>query len=195
MYYCGSDEWSTSPFVFNIQIGLATSVDSGQSWQKYDDPATISPPYAESDPVLKVGEPGSYDENFIWGAGVIRHDILWEMFYAGYPSTNEGSICYATSLDGIHWEKYSGNPIYTFWEDPLVTNGKIEVPSVAILDSTYFLYYDYGNTPASTGIGLATDPPLPIIQSVKNKISSFTLYQNYPNPFNPGTVISWQLAV
>ncbi|MEJ2196191.1 MAG: hypothetical protein P8X73_15210, partial [Ignavibacteriaceae bacterium] len=35
-------------------IGYATSVD-GISWTKYNDPATTSPPYADSDPVLKAG--------------------------------------------------------------------------------------------------------------------------------------------
>ena len=192
MYYLGSDDWV--PYTFKMQIGLATSTDGGQTWQKYDDPATTSPPYAESDPVVTAG-PESYDIFSIFGAGMARDGGEWEMIYSGFNSNQEGAICYATSSEGIHWTKYPGNPIYTFWEDPLAVYGSIEGGAFALVDYTYFLYYDYGIGPNSSGIGLAADPPIVGIEPpVENKISNFTLFQNYPNPFNPSTVISWQLA-
>jgi len=191
MYYWGSDEWY--PYTFISQIGLATSTDGGQSWLKYDDPATTSPPFAESDPVLKAG-PESFDIDGIVGAGIVRNGNQWEMFYAGFVSNTEGSICYAASQDGIHWTKDPGNPIYTFWEDPLAVYGFLESPTVALYNSSYFLYYDYGNGPNSVGIGLATAPIVGIEQRSESKITNFKLNQNYPNPFNPVTVISWQLA-
>ncbi len=190
MFYCGSDEWY--PFVFKIQIGLATSTDGGQTWRKYDDPATTSPPNAESDPVLKAG-PESFDNFGIFGAGIVRNGNNWEMFYSGYVSNTEGAICYASSLDGIHWAKNPGNPIYTFWEDPLAVYGYLEIPSVALYGSTYFLYYDYGIGPNSAGIGLATAPIVGIEQWFESKIANFKLYQNYPNPFNPTTTIEFSL--
>jgi predicted GH43/DUF377 family glycosyl hydrolase len=193
MYYWGSDEWY--PFNFTCQIGMATSTDGGQSWLKYDDPLTTSPPYAESDPVLKAG-PESFDSIYIFGAGITRGNNIWEIFYSGYSSLTEGSICYASSYDGIHWIKYSGNPIYTFWEDPLAVNGILGMSTVAFHDSRYYLYYDYGYGPDLPGIGVAADPPIVGIEPpVENTISNFKLNQNYPNPFNPSTVISWQLAV
>jgi Secretion system C-terminal sorting domain len=172
---------------------MATSTDGGQSWFKYDDPLTTSPPSAESDPVVKVG-PESFDYIYIFGAGITRSNNVWEMFYAGYISLTEGSICYASSLDGIHWTKYLGNPIYTFWEDPLAVYAIIETPTVVFHDSSYFLYYDYGNGDNSAGIGLATAPLVGIEPPAENKISDFTLYQNYPNPFNATTVISWLVS-
>jgi len=191
MYYWGSDEWY--PFTFTSQIGMAVSMDGGQSWLKYDDPATTNPPFAESDPVLKSG-PESYDADGIWGAGIVRDSNQWEMFYAGDGSSDEGAICYATSVDGIHWTKYSGNPIFTFWEDPLAAYAFLETPTVAVHNSTYFLFYDYGNGPNSAGIGLAADPPIiGIEQPVGNNISDYKIYQNYPNPFNPSTTIIFQI--
>ena len=139
MYYWGCDDWS--PYNWTGQIGMAISTDGGDSWQKYDDPATTSPPYAESDPVLKAG-PEGFDIVGIDGAGIIRNSSRWEMYYSGINAADEGSICYASSLDGIHWTKYPGNPIYTFWEDPLAVYTYLDMPTVALWNSTYFLYYD-----------------------------------------------------
>ncbi len=190
MYYWGSDEWY--PFLFKIQIGLATSTDGGQTWQKYDDPATTDPPYAESDPVLKAG-PESFDIDGILGAGIVRNGNQWEMFYAGFVSSTEGSICYATSPDGIQWVKYSRNPIYTFWEDPLAVYTFLEAPTVALYNSSYFLTYDYGNGPNSAGIGLETASVVGIKQLAEYKITNLKLNQNYPNPFNPTTTIAFSL--
>jgi hypothetical protein len=45
----------------NQRIGYATSPD-GITWEKYDDPTTTDPQFAESDPVLNPGQPGAWDE-------------------------------------------------------------------------------------------------------------------------------------
>ena len=169
MYYWGTDDFY--PYTFIAQIGLATSIDGGQTWQKYDDPATTSPPFAESDPVLRAG-PEGFDIDGIFGAGIVRDSNQWEMFYAGFVSNTEGSICYAASQDGIHWTKDPGNPIFTFWEDPLAVYGFLESPAVALYNSSYFLYYDYGNGPNSVGIGLATAPRLPGILNVPGQYAT-----------------------
>ena len=137
MSYIGSDDWF--PNTFTVQLGMATSTDGGTTWQKYNDPTTTTPPYAESDPVLKAGP----EELSIWGAGCIRHNNLWEMFYAGQTNPYIVPICYATSPGGIHWTKYSGNPIFTHLNDP-VSVGVLELPFVVFVDSMYFLLYDYG---------------------------------------------------
>jgi hypothetical protein len=192
MYYWASDDWY--PSVFKCQIGMATSVDGGETWQKYDEPATTSSPYTESDPIVKAG-PESYDNSGIFGVGVVRNGAQWEMFYNGISSMTGGSICYANSPEGIIWQKdTTNNPIYTFWDDPLALASLLESSAVTMVDSTYFLYYDYGFSSNSAGIGLATDPPIVgIEQPVKNKISGFILNQNYPNPFNACTNIEFQI--
>jgi predicted GH43/DUF377 family glycosyl hydrolase len=189
MYYWASDDWY--PYTFKCQIGMAISVDGGVSWQKYDDPATTSPPYAESDPIVKIG-PESWDSSGIFGVGVVNNGAQWEMYYNGISSMTGSSICYATSPDEIVWQKDPNNPIYTFWDDPLAS--MIQSSAVTMVDSTYFLYYDYGFSSNSAGIGLATYPPVVgIEQSFKNKASNFILYQNYPNPFNACTNIEFQI--
>ena len=48
MFYSGGED---IPLFDNFYVGMATSTD-GIKWKKYNDPATIDHPYAESDPVL-----------------------------------------------------------------------------------------------------------------------------------------------
>jgi len=183
MYYFAGDTWPAIP-----QIGMATSTDGGLTWEKYNDPTTTSPPYAESDPVLKPDKP--YDMLGIWGCTVLRRDTLWDMFYVG-ENASELSISYATSLDGIDWTKYPNNPIFTPSQDPIATN-IFEKPSVVIIDSLYFMYYDYG--PTGNGIGLATAEVITSVEVlVGNTPLTFSLWQNYPNPFNPSTTIKFTL--
>ena len=179
MYYFGSDDWY--PNAFTVQHGMATSTDGGATWQKYNDPTTTTPPYAESDPVLKAGP-----ELDIYGAGVIRHNNLWEMFYSGssakWPPSDTANICYATSADGIHWTKYSGNPIFTNLNDPVLSVGVLEIPTVVFDGSKYFLLYDYA--PGQAGIGLAiADNVIPV------EFISFTVKTN-----DKGVTLNWTTA-
>jgi len=56
------------------------------------------------------------------------------------------SIGYATSLDGINWTKYGGNPVFT----------NVLRPSVVYCSGTYYLFYAKAD---ETAIGLATSNP------------------------------------
>jgi len=187
MYYWGGSAWPGG----GHQIGLATSGDGGLTWTKYNDPATTNPPYAESDPVLPVGAAGSIDDNGILGCSVLKRTIQWEMFYAGGDGDST-SICYATSSDGIIWNKHPLNPVLSPSKDPLAYD-LLEVPSIVLFNDRYFLYYDYGVF--ANGIGLATaDTITSINPQFTYRPATFALYQNYPNPFNPLTAIGYQLS-
>jgi predicted GH43/DUF377 family glycosyl hydrolase len=103
-----------------LQIGLATSTD-GIHWAKYDDPVTTDAPFAESDPVLKVDD-GAWDYNRVFVPEVLPTATGYEMWYTGAwystPAGNIQVIGYATSTDGISWEKWPTNPIirsYPAW--------------------------------------------------------------------------------
>jgi predicted GH43/DUF377 family glycosyl hydrolase len=162
MFYTGA--LSPPPGGIGRMIGMASSAD-GINWNKYDDPTTTAPPYAESDPVLKPGSTGSWDDDHVWLPSVLLTSQGLEMFYNG-GNQSSGGIGYATSNDGILWEKSGNNPIFTINDDPyaLSTGGIIEAPSVVLKDSTYLMYYDYGLIVGE--IGMATSIRKPMILNI-----------------------------
>ena len=70
-------------------------------------------------PVLKAGPAGAWDENIRERMWVIHEDGGFHAWYCGWKGPYDKSqstlveLGYATSLDGVHWEKYQGNPIFT----------------------------------------------------------------------------------
>jgi subtilisin family serine protease len=121
------------------KIGMATSAN-GLIWTKYDDPGTPNSPFAESDPVLRPGSPGTWDHRIIKHSDIRKTDNGWEMFYTGYGTFLDGAIGYVTSQDGILWTRPDDNPILRLIDDPAAT--WIRGPDVIQVDSTDWLYYD-----------------------------------------------------
>ena len=109
MYYDGLSSHNGS------MIGMAASPD-GQHWTKYNDPATTSELYAESDPVLRP-EPNAWDAKRVMDPNVLPIDGGWAMIYLstdGSGAKFSGStfaLGYATSADGRTWTRAPQNPI------------------------------------------------------------------------------------
>ncbi len=80
-------------------IGVAQSAD-GIHWQRFGDK-----------PVLTPGEAGEWDGLFIESPAVIFAGNRYWMLYSGVDTTWRVRIGLATSADGIHWQKYPGNPV------------------------------------------------------------------------------------
>ena len=93
-------------------------------------------------------------------------DVMWDednkqyrMWYSGGEQYEPNAIGHATSLDGIRWEKYAGNPI--FQADPTVTweQHKTAACHVVKIESRYVMFYigfqneDY----AQIGIAISDD--------------------------------------
>jgi predicted GH43/DUF377 family glycosyl hydrolase len=78
--------------------GLATSPD-GISWTKYS-----------KNPVLSPSTSG-WDSKQIGGATVLLDGSTYKMWYHATSDGLGNDIGYATSTDGISWEKYAGNPV------------------------------------------------------------------------------------
>jgi len=88
--------------------------NDGVHWMKYNDPATTDQPYAESDPVFQPDDKGAWDGAWVHQPRVFQTADGWAMIYRG-TSNNRGSnmkLGLATSTDGIHWERFAGNPIF-----------------------------------------------------------------------------------
>jgi predicted GH43/DUF377 family glycosyl hydrolase len=96
MWYAGNNG-------VNWQIGLATSKD-GVQWKKHPD-----------NPVLKIGAAAKWDDKHLISPFVMRDGTVFKMWYRGESAQfpGKGSAGYAESPDGVHWERYSGNPVFS----------------------------------------------------------------------------------
>ena len=102
MWYTGDD----GP---RHRIGYAISSD-GINWNKYNNASTTSPPYVDSDPVMNLGLSGSWEDEHVYRPAIIYDGSEYKMWYGG----GDNSVIktgYATSMDGINWERYGGNPV------------------------------------------------------------------------------------
>lgn len=147
MYFTGGTDFTTNE---NMFIGLAFSPD-GKKWKKYNDPATTNPLFADSDPVLITGNKGDWDSEQVWTPCVFKISEGYGMIFGGLITEFDIRLLkagYASSPDGITWEKYKGNPVFSispdFTEADHVVEVTFEGPSLVFLDTVCLLFYDYG---------------------------------------------------
>ncbi len=194
MFYYGSDE---NGLAGPWQVGMAFSDDNGYTWEKYNDPSTIFWPYVESDPVIPIGEPGEWDEAAVLGAGVIKTEEMFQAFYTGCGPGGYG-IGYATSTDGINWDKDENNPQYIISDDPyavMMGYVYIEIPSAIInAEGThYYIYYDWGTGPGEIGMAWAEVDYNPGIPSWELNAGEALLHMVYPNPCSGAVRLRYQI--
>jgi hypothetical protein len=128
----------------NSRIGYATSTD-GIVWVKHPNP------------VLDVGEYGTWDDYNLYSLTVLFDGIEYQMWYTGFDGSYS-RIGYATSADGIVWVKYPDNPVREAtsgtWESPHVGD-----PTVLFDGNKYQMWYTGGGGSVSSRIGYATSIP------------------------------------
>lgn len=123
-------------------IGLAQSND-GINWSN-------NPNY----PVLAPGQTGSWDATAVAGATVIKDEIDYKIYYAGWSNPDgPWHIGLATSLGGVNWNKHPNPVLYASsgWEYQLGPSSILKV------NGTFYLYY-YGRNLPYLSIGLAISP-------------------------------------
>ena len=135
MWFHGYDgsHWNT---------GYATSSD-GKAWTKY-----------ASNPVLKLGANGDWDDNHAALPCVLKDGGGYRMWYNGEDHTHN-RIGYAVSADGISWTKSGANPVLNLgdsgdWDDYGVTS-----PCVLNVSGTFRMFFS-GYSGANWNIGYAT---------------------------------------
>ncbi|HVO68526.1 MAG TPA: hypothetical protein VMT24_00690 [Aggregatilineaceae bacterium] len=115
-------------------------------------------PY-EGNPILGKGPAGSWDSVSVWAPTVVFHDGLYHMFYTGTrPGWPTFEIGYATSTDGLTWEKYAGNPVFKA-DGTGFDATAVGASPVMVEGDTWVLYYMGEKTVGVGGpIGRATAP-------------------------------------
>ena len=121
--------WYTGQANGHSAIGYATSSD-GITWKRMSDQPVLSP----DSPWEKVA--------------VMCPDVIWDkkaklykMWYSGGEQYEPDAIGYATSPDGVHWNKHENNPI--FKADPSIEweQSKVTACQVVKDDGWYLMFY------------------------------------------------------
>jgi hypothetical protein len=138
--------FSTGPVGFQpFQVGFAVSQDAN-SWKRVG-----------SSPVL-AAVPGTW-EAYVGNVSVLREGGSYKMWYSAMHSMNGSDsayIAYATSLNGINWTRYAGNPVMRPGPAAWEYNGIGDL-SVMHTGGVYTMWYDGGPMYANVGrIGRAT---------------------------------------
>jgi hypothetical protein len=94
-------------------IGLAASPD-GLAWTKFDDPATVDPPFAESDPVIATGICGPGTAVAVEQPQVERVGDRFVALFGGFGAGQEWlGVWAAVSADGRTWQCATPKPLIT----------------------------------------------------------------------------------
>ncbi len=89
---------------------------------------------AAGNPLFTAAGPGHWDAKIRERGWILRDGDAWHLWYTGYDGTREGirQLGYATSRDGIHWERYAGNP--------LLPGHWVEDMMVVQRDGTFYMF-------------------------------------------------------
>ena len=70
-----------------------------------------------------------------------EEDQLYKMWYAAGCNHEPDAIGYASSPDGIHWEKYEGNPVLSGDKAHLWEQHKVVAPCVIKEKGWFYMFY------------------------------------------------------
>ncbi|MBN2543437.1 T9SS type A sorting domain-containing protein [bacterium] len=173
MWYNGVSSWG------HIVVNRATSID-GIQWNR-----------CASNPVMEVGEPGSFDDIGVYSPCVRPLGDSLCMLYQGYMAGDTSwidfdSAClgWATSTDnGITWRRFPGNPILGpgpagAWDE----NGVVTPSFCFNGDQIIAVYWNGGSVDVGGQLGIVTHS----LTGIKERAKTIDKYHIscYPNPFN-----------
>ncbi|MFZ5917678.1 MAG: hypothetical protein ACOYZ7_12135 [Chloroflexota bacterium] len=118
-------------------VGHAVSTD-GLSWTRQPDESILSP-----------GPAGSPEANFVYPPYVLLDGQQFRMWYSAHDF-EEWSINYATSTDGVAWERFAGNPLMRAAHDGRWDENFISEPSVLWNGTHFEMWYNGGSDRTST---------------------------------------------
>lgn len=100
-----------------------------------------------------------------WEGGAVgvpqvwKEDSAWYMLYRGRVELFRDRTGLATSIDGVNWTKYVGNPVLTWGPGDSWDKDGAEATSPIKVGDTYYVYYE-GGTGMGRQLGVATSTDL-----------------------------------
>ena len=130
-------ETPTGPQKSPMFVGYAVSPD-GLRWTRHPD-----------NPIMAPGPLGSPEANFVYPPYVLFDGEQFRMWYSAHDF-EEWSINYASSADGVTWERYPGNPLMRAAHDGRWDENFISEPSVMWNGQRFEMWYNGGSERTST---------------------------------------------
>lgn len=110
-------------------IGYATS-DDGMNWKRV------------------IDQPVLYSERPYEGPSVMNPFVMWDedlqlyrMWYAAGEQYEPNVLAYATSKDGIHWDKLPANPIFNGFKDQPYERDRVGACQIVKADGWHYMFY------------------------------------------------------
>jgi len=180
--------WYTGYDGEHLRIGYAVSTD-GINWQR-----------CSYNPVLDVGPPGEWDSEGVSGPTVLIKDNAFQMWYTGYDGEHL-RIGYATSSDGISWQKSSYNPVLDVgtsgeWDDEGVSKATVLYHQDQEIYRMWYAGYDGSNVrigyaTSSDGISWSKHTSNPILDLGPDGTWDSNGVSDPTVVFNPNTYHMW----
>ena len=148
-------------------LGSATSPD-GIEWTRFEGDR----------PVLFPGPEGTWDDFAVARGSVIYDGELFKLWYEGHDGRT-WRIGFATSSDGVEWDKFEGNPILDLGPEGAWDSRVASEPYVLFDGQTYRLWYS-GYDGYWFCVGLATAPAVYVDRGVLTSA-----------PFSSARPIAW----
>ncbi|MBM3436878.1 MAG: hypothetical protein FJY07_11750, partial [Bacteroidetes bacterium] len=125
--------------IFNLNLCLIILVFPGCKQGQI--PAPLKFKGYEGNPILTPGEPGSWDDQYIFCCDVLDYNDTVYLFYTGDSKNGRRALGLATSTDGYKFEKFNGNPILTGDGEGFDAFG-VGQAQVMKNDSSWVLYFN-----------------------------------------------------
>ncbi len=123
------------PFLFLTVLLSCRSTNKDKAGESSDFPEELVTFTAwEGNPLFTGTDTTTWDRYIRERGFILREDSLYNMWYTGYSRKKDAvmQLGYATSTDGIHWQRYPENPVHT---------GKwVEDMFVIKQDSLYYMF-------------------------------------------------------
>jgi hypothetical protein len=161
--------------------GYATSTD-GINWTKYPDP------------VLTLGEDGSFYDVWVVGTSILFFENEFHMWFAGWDGTSTSPfrywrIGYATSPDGVTWTVENDNePVVDVGESGTWDDIWARYCSVLIHEDHLKMWYDGKGDELNIGYALGDSVNVGIPEQYVSKGITIS-----PNPFRDFIIITYKL--
>lgn len=131
MWYSGAGEVPAER-TWHFWIGYATSPD-GMTWTKY-----------KNNPVLDIGGKSTFESRGVGQPSVVFDGSTYHLWYSGWDDIDKiwsSEVGYATSKDGINWNKSHKNPIIKKGAEDAWDSSQIVAPTAILEGSEFKIWY------------------------------------------------------